>query len=363
MPPGRVPGAQDLASPTGSSDRRVGVASGPLALSPSVRSAIRLFPFNALQSPRTGRSVRGASGRSDARVENTAWVMAAGMNLPRSDGFFVPEGDLFAATELTRGPWDGSSQHAGPPAALIGRAVERCSGIGDRPEDRHVGRITYEILGPIPITPLRVEAAVTRGGRRVDMVEATLAPADAEPVVRARAWRLLRRELELPAGVASDEEGSPANAAGRPSGEPGAPRPPQEIEPTDVFFPTGHEVGYQTAMDGRFDRGSFTAIGPAVAWMRPLHPLVAGEAWTPLQRVLVAADSGNGISSTLDFDRYRFINVDLSVHLSRMPVGEWVCLDAVTAPERHGAGISDTMLRDELGPIGRAAQTLIIDER
>lgn len=322
-----------------------------------------MFPFDALQSPRTGRAVRVASGRKDARVENTAWVTPAAIKFPRPGGFFVPDDELFAATELTRGPWDGSSQHAGPPAALIGRAVERCVGIGERPEDRHVGRITYEILAPIPIAPLRVEAEVTRGGRRVDMVEATLAPAEGDPVVRARAWRLLRREIELPPGLASDEPGSPANAAGRPSGEPDAPRPPREIEPTDAFFTTGHEVGFHTAMEGRFDRGSFTAIGPAVAWMRPLHPLVVGEAWTPLQRALVAADSGNGISATLDFDRYRFINVDLSVHLSRLPVGEWVCLDAVTAPERHGAGISDTMLRDERGPIGRAAQTLIIDER
>jgi len=278
-------------------------------------------------------------------------------------GFYVAAGELFDATELTRGPWDASSQHAGPPAALIGRAIERCAGIGAEPADRHVGRITYEILAPIPIAPLRVEAAVTRGGRRVDMVEATLSSAAGEPVVRARAWRLLRREVELPPELGSAEPRSPAHRAGRPSGEPGSPRSPEQLEPTDSFFPLGFDVGYHTAMDGRFALGSFTEPGPAVAWVRPLYPLVAGEEWTPLQRVLVAADSGNGISSALDFDRYRFINVDLSVHLARMPAGEWVCLDAVTIPERHGAGISDTMLRDELGPIGRAVQTLVIDER
>ena len=87
-----------------------------------------------------------------------------------------------SATELTRGPWDASSQHAGPPAALIGREIERCRGIGERPEDRHVGRVTYEILAPVPIAPLRVSAEVTRPGRRVDMVESTLATADGEVV-------------------------------------------------------------------------------------------------------------------------------------------------------------------------------------
>ncbi len=289
--------------------------------------------------------------------------MAASGNPTESAAFFVADGELATATALTRGPWDRSSQHAGPPAALLGRAIERCPGIGERARDRHVGRVSYEILAPVPIAPLRVEVEIARPGRRVDMVEATLAPAGGEPVVRARAWRLLRRELELPAGLASDEEGSPANVAGRPSGRIGAPRPAEQIEPTDAFFPTGEQVGYHTAMDVRFDRGSFIAAGPAVAWMRPLYPLFAGEEMTPLQRVLIAADSGNGISATLDFDRFRFINVDLTVHLSRMPAGDWVCLDAVTSPERHGAGITDTMLRDERGPIGRAVQTLFIDER
>ena len=288
--------------------------------------------------------------------------MPVGNKLREFGGFYVSDGDLLVATELTRGPWDASSQHAGPPAALLGRAVERCDGIGERVADRHVGRITYEILAPVPIASLTVEAAVVRGGRRVDMVEATLS-AGGEPVVRARAWRLLRRDVGIPAGLGSSEPGAPAHEAGRPSGEPGAPTPPERLERGDVFFPTGHEVGYHTAMEYRFDRGSFVEPGPAVTWMRALHPLVAGEEMTPLQRVLVAADSGNGISSTLDFRRFVFINVDLTVHLSRMPAGEWVCLDAVTAPEPHGAGISDTMLLDELGPIGRAAQTLLIAER
>lgn len=277
--------------------------------------------------------------------------------------FFALEGEVIVSSELTRGPWDSSSQHAGPPAALLGRAIERCEGIGELPADRHVGRITFEILAPVPIAPLRVEAEVTRGGQRVDMVEATLAEADGAPVARARAWRLLRREVELPAGVGSLDPGSPARAAGRPSAKDGAPAPPGDLDRSETFFPTGHEVGYHMAMETRFAHGGFMQDGPAVAWMRTLHPLVAGEEPTPLQRVLLAADSGNGISSALDFRRYRFINVDLSVHLSRMPASEWICLDSVTVPEPHGAGITDTLLLDERGPIGRAVQTLMIAAR
>jgi hypothetical protein len=40
-----------------------------------------------------------------------------------------------------------------------------------------------------------------------------------------------------------------------------------------------------------------------------------------------------------------------------------VCLDAVTIPQPSGVGMSDTVLYDERGPIGRAAQTLLVAER
>jgi hypothetical protein len=116
-------------------------------------------------------------------------------------------------------------------------------------------------------------------------------------------------------------------------------------------------------MEYRFVHGGFAEPGPAIAWMRMRVPLVDGEAPTPLERVLAAADSGNGVSSTLDWDRFLFINVDLSVHLHREPAGEWVCLDAITIPERTGIGIADTALYDERGPVGRADQTLLVDRR
>ena len=80
-------------------------------------------------------------------------------------------------------------------------------------------------------------------------------------------------------------------------------------------------------------------------------------------RVLAAYDSVNGVSATLDWSRYLFINVDLSVHLARLPEGEWVGLDAITIPEPDGIGITDTALFDERGPLGRAVQTLFVGER
>ena len=273
------------------------------------------------------------------------------------ESFYVRDGDEYASTELTRGPWDPGAQHAGPPAALLGREVARLAS----QEPMRVGRITFEILRPIPIAPLRVRAEVVRPGRSVELVEASL-HAGGEVLVRARAWRLRVEPVNLPSGVSSDQE--PAVASGSSSLlRPGS-VPPGPLEGnTGTFFETGQATGYHTAMEYRFISGGFLDAGPATVWMRMRHPLVLGEEAAPLERLLVAADSGNGISATLDWRRYVFINVDLSVHLARLPRGEWVGLDAITIAEPDGIGLTDTALLDLEGPVGRAAQTLLIRER
>ncbi|HYJ71055.1 MAG TPA: thioesterase family protein [Actinomycetota bacterium] len=258
-----------------------------------------------------------------------------------SDAFYSVLGpDRFQATELTRGPWDRGLQHAGPPAALLGRAVERH---GDR-GDLQVARVTFEIMRPLPIAELRVATRLLRGGRSVELLEATLLAGEAE-VMRATALRVRTADLDLPAGLVPGPR-LPGPGAGR----------------SMPFFPTGQEVGYHTAMDVRFVAGSFLEPGPATVWMRMRHPLVPGEAPSPLCRVLVAADSGNGVSAALDYRRWRFINPDLTVYLMRLPAGDWVALEAATTATA-GVGLADTTLHDEQGPVGRAAQALFIDRR
>jgi len=259
------------------------------------------------------------------------------------DAFYERDGDLFRATELTRGPWDPGAQHAGPPAALLGHALE---GLPDS-AGFQVGRVTCEILRSVPIAPVRVEARVARPGRRVQMLEAELSDAAGEVLMRARAWRIRTGEVDVPqeAMVASE------------------PLPPPDQAAPGNFFPTGEEHGYHSAMEVRFVSGDWLQPGPATVWLRMRQPLVAGEEPSPLQRTLVVADVGNGVSASLDFRRFLFINVDLTAQLERMPEGEWIGIDAVTLPQRSGVGSSDSVLFDRQGRIGRALQTLLISER
>ena len=257
--------------------------------------------------------------------------------------FYERDGDLFCASELTRGPWDPGTQHAGPPAALLGHALE---GLPET-EEFQVGRVTFEILRPLPIGAVRVAARVARPGRRVQMLEAELSDAGGEVLMRARAWRLRTAALDLPAAAVRAD----------------APPPPPEEAVEKDFFPTGQEHGYHSAMEVRFVTGGFIEPGPATVWLRMRRPLVGGEEPTPLQRTLVVADVGNGVSASLDFRRYLFINVDLTVQLERLPRGEWIGIDAVTLPQPTGVGVSDSVLYDREGRIGRALQTLLVSER
>jgi Thioesterase-like superfamily len=243
-------------------------------------------------------------------------------------------GGRFRSGASTAGPWDPGLQHAGPPAALIGRALEACA----PRDDMALARVTLDILGPVPVSEVAVAASVARPGRSVELLEATLSAGGRVAVV-ARAWRVARR-------------GAP------PAGDAAAPPPIPDTADPPALFP-----GYGEAVEFRFARGGWREPGPATVWTRLRVPVVAGEAPTGLQRVLAVADSGSGVSAVLPFGDWMFINPELSVHLRREAVGEWICLDAVTTVEPDGAGLARSTLSDARGPVAHGAQALLVAPR
>jgi hypothetical protein len=181
--------------------------------------------------------------------------------------------------------------------------------------------------------------------------------------MHATALLIRTADLGVPAGPGVlAEPGVPAELGLPAELVPGPRLPGPSAGRVEPFFPTGQEVGYHTAMEFRFVAGSFLELGPATVWTRMRHPLVPGEPPSSLSRVLIAADSGNGVSAALDFRTWRFINPDLTVYLLRYPAGGWVALEASTTAA-DGIGLADTTLHDEQGPIGRSAQALFVDHR
>jgi hypothetical protein len=254
------------------------------------------------------------------------------------------EGERYLATPWTTGPWDDRSQHAGPPTALMGAAVER----RHPRDDARVVRVTAEILGPVPVGPLTVTTAVARPGTRIELLTASLVAGGRE-AMRAAVWRI----RTLPPG---DPQAPPP--------VPDLPPPPgPEAAADDPFTVAQTGPNYMAGMEWRYLAGTFDGPGPSTAWLRMRHPLVAGRPITPLSRVLIAADSGNGISGALSFTSWLYVNPDLTVYLHRHPTGEWVCLDARTTVDPAGIGLATSVLSDRDGAIGRGTQSLYMAPR
>jgi hypothetical protein len=270
-----------------------------------------------------------------------------------SEPIFRRDGDAFVPTGHARGPWDPGQLHGGAPGALIAEAVQA--------EGYLVARLTIDFLAAVPMAPLTVSARTTKPGRNLQLAEAEM-EAEGRTVVRARAVRLRRWHVELPAevgGAAAPGEGAAARRDGTNAATPG----PDEGRPGRFPLDDGHAEGFhRTAMDIRFLDGDF-GIGPARAWFRLQLPLVDETPASPLARAIAAADFGNGISRVVDFGDYLFVNTDLTVHLHREPEAEWVLVDAHTQLEPHGAGLARSTLSDERGQLGLAAQSLFVAAR
>jgi hypothetical protein len=280
-----------------------------------------------------------------------------------SDSIFLADGELLVPTEHARGPWDPGTLHGGAPAALIASAFERMEPGAELP----FARLSFEFLRPVPMEPLKLTTYMSRPGRRVQALGGELS-AGGVTVCRATALRIVAVPVELP--ELADAQVTAAR--------------PEAIAPPE----SGHDVLFAlddmerrsfaaSAMEMRFLNGhplagelpeqdttsNHVPTGAATVWMRLRYPLLPDEPLTPLARVAATSDFGNGVAAVLPFDEYLFINADLTISLNRRPVGEWVALDAHTLLHPEGIGWAESVLLDELGPLGRATQALVVQRR
>lgn len=256
-----------------------------------------------------------------------------------SQAVFVRDGDRFRATELALGPWAPDALHGGAPAALL---LHACAAAAPSPALRPA-RVTYEFLRPVPVGPLGVRIEVVRPGRRVTLLDGFLTDPQGVEVARARALLMVATVIEA---------------------EPMTPPPFPGPDAGRVSDWTEERPMFAThAMEIRFVEGAFRQPGPATAWFRLRHPLIAGEPAAPLELVAAAGDFGNGIASVLSWSEHTFINPDLTLYIEREPVGEWVALQSQMRVTQGSVATAESVLWDERGRLGRAIQALIVGRR
>jgi hypothetical protein len=207
-----------------------------------------------------------------------------------------------------------------------------------------VTRVTIDLLRPVPVAPLTFETEVLREGRKIQLVGVRLM-ANGTVVVRATVLKIRAEAQALPSEIAD---------------------PPVTVPPPDqggLLEPRYASSPFVTGMTIRAVRGGFLSLGPGAIWYRANRPIVEGAGLSQVMRAVIAADFSNGSSPVLSFDDWTFLNADLTVSLSRPPVGDWILLDGESWIGPDGAGLAASKLADIDGYFGRAVQSLVIEKR
>lgn len=245
--------------------------------------------------------------------------------------------EVFESTDGTRSNWDPEIQHGSPPLALMTKLIEE-SALGT---SLRVGRLTLDILGAIPVVPLKVRAWTLRPGARISLRCAEMMPVGSDrPVARVTAWLLATSDTS---DVATDRH-----------------RPLVEGEAVGDAHAWLGAPGYLETVSWRKQAADGNA---AEVWLSPLVPLVDAEPVTDVQRLAMVVDSANGVGAALDPDEFLFMNTDTTVHLHRVPSGSDFALRARASIGPDGIGVTTAELFDRAGFVGTSAQTLLVLRR
>lgn len=245
--------------------------------------------------------------------------------------FFTVDGDELVPAPHARGPWAENMVHGRLLGGLLARAVERAHA----DPGLRLARFTVDLYRNSPLIPLRISSARVRDGRRIRVVDLTIT-AERGPVARASA--VLLRSGEQPEGE-----------IWAPSG--------WDVPPPDELGPPRRAEGSMFDM-WPIEEASFFSGVRHRCWIRDTHPLVEGEALSPLVRVALAADMASPMAH-FGSGGLRFINADYSMNLSRLPLGDPIGIESGGHLSDDGIAAGQCRLYDTAGPIGFCATSAI----
>lgn len=249
--------------------------------------------------------------------------------------FYTRHGNAFLPTRLAASPWERGKQNG---VGLGGLATFLIDTI-PAPAAMTTARLTIDILAAAPMEATLPRTRVLREGKRIQMVEAELVIGD-RVVARATALRVRQEDTQR---IAEDIS-----------------YPPPESVPEADFM--GAQA-FGGTLETRLVSGALRKPGPGVLWVRFGHDHVEREPLSPLVRAAILGDFGGGLGSVLDIADWSYANLDITLHFTRQPIGEWLLIDAATASAGNGVGRSDMILADPHGPFARAHQTLFVASR
>jgi hypothetical protein len=102
---------------------------------------------------------------------------------------------------------------------------------------------------------------------------------------------------------------------------------------------------------------------PVSVWARLRCAVLVGEPASPQQRAAAIADMGSGMSPVVPFEQWTFPNIDVDLHLHRIPKGEWLNLTTSTQAANQGVGMAVAAMSDVGGRCGQVVQSVLIERR
>ena len=258
---------------------------------------------------------------------------------------YIRDRDDFIGTGCTRGSWHANGQSGGAVLALLGHVLEDVPTL----TPMSLTRLTVDIVRPVPVGErLRVNTEILREGKKIQVVELAVV-VDDTVATRARALRIRDREIEsFPGAPMSTSDVNPSSMLPPPDELPGV----EHREGVADFLLYGAEVRRTTE----------PINGVHAEWCRLRVPVVDGEAVRATSRAALPLDMVNLIGVAMDPTRVSSINPDVTGHLCRAPVGEWVALTGHTYYSYGvGHGVSTATMSDEAGVFGVTSTSQILE--
>ncbi|BBZ67223.1 MAG: thioesterase family protein [Mycolicibacterium insubricum] len=247
--------------------------------------------------------------------------------------YFTADGDAFAPTGFARSHW--GPDHLNGPAivGLAARELERRHGSPDfRP-----ARLTVDLFRAARERPTTVRTALVRDGHRVR--NATCEVIQDDTVVAAATLVLFRHSVSPPGQLWSAE---------------------QRFDPpvAPVFSPDSLRPYTNSADAGWTDTVSAHQNASRKAFFNHSIDVVGGHRNTAFVNAAVLAEA-TSLVTNMGTAGVGFINGDLTVALARMPVDDWIGVQADSHVDADGIAVGTATLYDRAGAFGSGMVTAI----
>jgi len=258
---------------------------------------------------------------------------------------FVEKNGCYMPTEHAASPWGPVTIHGGASAGLMTSLIEE-----QFPSDSmQLARLTVDLFRPVPMAVLEPRSRIIRDGKRIKVLEVSLFN-DGKEICRSNALIVEKQDVVLPTHAQLPE------------------LPPKKI--SDAFA-QDEVIGINA-----INKAAGIEYPPGLHTLIPLKPIFLnlgvgrGCSWvrlplsvredvknSPLVSVATLSDFSNGFAQLYLSPEQGFINADITLNLHRMPVDEWIAIDAHARAQPNGISMVEAVLYDQYGMIGRVSQS------